>query len=248
MKRTSLPLQRREFITLLGGAAAAWPLAARAQQASKCPVIGVLGEVESRRVTRICDQPPFGRVCSELGYDEGQNVRDRSIAGQSGNTDRLSGAGGRARSRRNVDVIVTTWDAARALCGEGTQGSTIPIVFAGVGDPVGTGVIGSLARPGGNATGLSLQQPDLAGKRLGLMRQVLPNLARLAIMGNVAAPSVVIEMREVQEAARALALNVAMLEIKRDEDVALGFDKTQAAHTGPLCRNPPPNSQPKHHQ
>jgi len=97
--------------------------------------------------------------------------------------------------RGNIDVIATTGSTNVIAAKQAT--SLIPIMFAGVGDPVGTGVVASLARPGGNATGLSLQQPDLAGKRLGLIREVLPNIARLAIMGNVTAPSVVIEMHEV---------------------------------------------------
>ena len=100
----------------------------------------------------------------------------------------------------------------------------IPIVFAVAGDPVGTGLVASLARPGGNVTGLSLQTTDLAGKRLELLREVVPRLSRLAIMGNVSTPLAVLEMREVQATVRTLGLEVATSEIRRAEDIAPAFD------------------------
>jgi putative tryptophan/tyrosine transport system substrate-binding protein len=225
---------RRAFISALGTAAAAWPLAARAQQPAKLPTIGVLGS-SSRSVARQW-LAAFVKRLGELGWNDGRTVA-MEVRWSDGST---------ARSvefiaefvRGKVDVIVTTGSANVIAAKQAT--SLIPIVFAGVGDPISTGVIASLARPGGNATGLSLQQPDTAGKRLGLLREVLPNLDRLAIMGNVSAPSVVREMREVQEAARALAVDLTMLEIRRSEDVALAFDKlkqpTQALYvvTDPL--------------
>ena len=100
----------------------------------------------------------------------------------------------------------------------------IPIVFAVAGDPVGTGLVASLARPGGNVTGLSLQTTDLVGKRLELLREVVPRLSRLAIMGNVSTPLAVLEMREVQATVRTLGLEVATSEIRRAEDIAPAFD------------------------
>ena len=102
--------------------------------------------------------------------------------------------------------------------------AVIPIVFAGAGDPVGTGIVASLARPGGNVTGLSVQFTDLAGKRLELLREVVPNLRRLAIMGNVGNPIHVLEMDKVQVAAHTLGLEVAALEIRRGEDIAPAFE------------------------
>src|SRR5207237_5166829 len=102
--------------------------------------------------------------------------------------------------------------------------SVIPIVFALGADPVGSGYVASLARPGGNVTSLSLQIPDLAGKRVELLREVVPGLRRLAILANVGTPYVVLEMGEVQEAARTLGLEVVPVEIRRAEDMAPAFD------------------------
>jgi putative ABC transport system substrate-binding protein len=102
--------------------------------------------------------------------------------------------------------------------------SVIPIVFAIAGDPLGTGVVASLARPGGNITGLSLQQTDLAGKRLELLREVVPGLRRFAILANVSFPDAVMEMREVQAVAKTLGLDVTTLEMRRAEDIASAFD------------------------
>ena len=124
-----------------------------------------------------------------------------------------------------VDCIVTNGDAVPTIK---KATSVIPIVFAIANDPVGGGLVASLARPGGNVTGLSGQATDLAAKRLELLREVVPRLRRLAIMLNVGYPSAVLEMGEVQAAARALGIEVAPLEIRRAEDVAPAFDMLKA--------------------
>jgi putative ABC transport system substrate-binding protein len=100
----------------------------------------------------------------------------------------------------------------------------VPVVFAAAGDPVGVGFVASLARPGGNVTGLSVLAVDLAGKRLALLREAIPNLGRLAIMGNVANPLTVLELRELQAAARPLGLQIDTLEIRRTQDIASALD------------------------
>ena len=123
--------------------------------------------------------------------------------------------------RLKVDVIVTGGNAAVAAK---QATSVIPIVFALVDDPIGMGLVASLARPGGNVTGLSVQATDLAGKRLELLREVVPGLRRLAIMANVDYPSAVLEMRELQTAARMLGLEVVPFEIRRAEDIAPAFE------------------------
>jgi putative tryptophan/tyrosine transport system substrate-binding protein len=123
--------------------------------------------------------------------------------------------------RLKVDVIVAI-GAAAATAREAT--SVIPIVFPIAADPVGSGFVGSLARPGGNITGLSLQQTDVVGKRLELLREVIPDLRRLAIMGNIGGSGAVLEMREAQVAARTLNLGTVALEIQRSEDIAPAFD------------------------
>jgi putative ABC transport system substrate-binding protein len=227
-------MRRRQFITLLGGGAVAFPFVARAQQPPKLPTIAVLGSSSRSAARGWLDA--FEKRLGELGWNEGRTVA-MDVRWSEGNTER-SVEFIAEFVRRKVDVIVTTGSANVIAAKQAT--SLIPIVFAGVGDPIGTGLIASLARPSGNVTGLSLQQPDTAGKRLGLLREILPNLDRLAVMGNVSAPSVVRELREVQEAARVLALDLAMLEIRRSEDVAAAFDKltqpTQALYvvTDPL--------------
>jgi putative tryptophan/tyrosine transport system substrate-binding protein len=123
--------------------------------------------------------------------------------------------------RLKVDVIVTGGTAVPAAK---QATSVIPIVFAVESDPVGSGLVASLARPGGNVTGLLQQAGDLAGKRIELLREVLPSLRRLAIMGNAASPSSVLEMREVQETASTLGIEVDSLEIRRVEDIGPAFE------------------------
>jgi ABC-type uncharacterized transport system substrate-binding protein len=153
-------VKRREFIALLGGAAAGWPLAARAQQATKLPTIGYLGSAtlatESQRMTA------FVQRLRELGWIEGRTVViDYRWA--EGRTERYAEIAGEF-VRLKIDVIVTVGGAVGAAK---QATATIPIVFAGAGDPVGSGIVASLAKPGGNVTGLSVQSTDLAGKRLG---------------------------------------------------------------------------------
>jgi putative tryptophan/tyrosine transport system substrate-binding protein len=127
--------------------------------------------------------------------------------------------------RRKVDVIVTGGTAAVIAAKQAT--SVIPIVFAVAADPLGTGVVAGLARPGGNATGLSIQNTDLAGKHLELLRDLIPGLRRLAVMVNVGNPASVLEMREVQAAARTMNVEAATLEIRRAEDIAHAFEKLE---------------------
>ena len=140
--------------------------------------------------------------------------------------------------RLKVDVIVTAATAPVIAAKQAT--SVIPIVFAVAGDPVGSGLVASLARPGGNVTGLSLQQTELAAKRLEILRQVMPNLRRLAIMGNAGSPMIVLELREVQATARSLGLEVSTLEIGRPDDIPPAFkaalkDRAEALY---VCADP----------
>jgi putative ABC transport system substrate-binding protein len=209
---------RRDFITLLGGAAAAWPLAARAQQAGKLPTIGFSGGgtplTESQRVAA------FVQRLRELGWTEGRNVAIE-YRWPEGRNDRVAEIAVEL-VRIKVDVIVTTGTPAALAAKQAT--SIIPVIITTVADPVGSGLVASLARPGGNITGLSLQQADLAGKRLELLREVVPALRRLAIFANVGNPNAVPEMGEVRAAARTLGLEVAMFEIRRAEDIVPAFE------------------------
>jgi ABC-type uncharacterized transport system substrate-binding protein len=210
-------MRRREFITLLGGAAAAWPLAARAQQ-QKLPTIGFL--VAGTPLSHGQWVAAFVQRLRELGWIEGRTVaiEYRWAEGRTERFDEIAAE----FVRRKVDVIVTSATAAIAAAKQAT--SVIPIVFAAAGDPVGTGLVASLARPGGNVTGLSIQQTDLAAKRLELLREVVLGLRRLAILANVGGPSVVLDMREVQATARTLGFEVITSEIQRGEDIVPAFE------------------------
>jgi putative tryptophan/tyrosine transport system substrate-binding protein len=211
-------MKRREFITLLGGAAATWPMAARAQQPSNLPTIGFLvsGTPSSHREWVAA----FVQRLRELNWTEGRNVAIE-IRWAEGRNERLAEITAEF-VRRRVDVIVTSATPPTVAAKQAT--SVIPIVFAALGDPVGVGLVESLARPGGNATGLSLQQTDAASKRLELLRDVVPGLRRLAIMANSGNPSAALDMREAEATARALGLEAITSEILRAEDIAPAFD------------------------
>jgi putative tryptophan/tyrosine transport system substrate-binding protein len=211
-------VKRREFITLIGGAAATWPVAARAQQAGKLPTIGYLGQstlaVESRLVAALV------QGLRELGWTEGRTVAIEYRWGEG----RIERAAEIATEfvRLKVDVIVTAGTPQVIAARQAT--SLIPIVFASAGDPVGSGLVTSLARPGGNVTGLSTQAVDLAGKRLEFLREVIPGPGRLAVMGNVDNPTIVLEMSELKTAAHTLGFEIVALEIHKTEDIVPAFE------------------------
>jgi putative tryptophan/tyrosine transport system substrate-binding protein len=214
-------MQRREFITILGGAAVAWPRAARAQQSAKLPTIGFLGPASQSSWSPWTDA--FVERLRELGWIEGSTVAIEYRWAE-GRSDRFAEIAAEFVGLK-MDVIVTGGGAGVALK---RATSTIPIVLAVAVDPVGQGLVTSLAQPGGNVTGLSIQAPELAGKRLGLLREVFPGVRRLAILAEHGYPAAVLEIREVQTAARTLGLEVVTLEIRQAEDIAPAFE----AHKG----------------
>jgi putative ABC transport system substrate-binding protein len=211
-------IARRAFITLLGGAAAAWPATTRAQQPDRMRRVGMLmgfpgvvGEVRSKA---------FQQELESLGWSLGRNLA-------------LEVRWGEARAERNaeivaefirlkVDVITTTSTPATIAAKQAT--STIPIVFVGTADPVGTGLVSSLARPGSNVTGLSNLNRDIAGKRVALMREVLPELRQLGILVNRDNPAEMLEAREVEAAAGMARLAVTPLEIRQVHDITPVLD------------------------
>jgi ABC-type uncharacterized transport system substrate-binding protein len=203
-------MRRREFITLVGGSVATWPLAARAQQPP--PVIGFLGPASASAMSGWT--AAFVQRLRELGWIEGQTVRIEYRWGD-GRADRLPEIAAEF-VRLKVDIIVTTGTPVPVLK-EVT--STVPIVFTIANDPVGGGLVGSLSRPGGNVTGLSQLAADLGGKRVELLRDMIPDLKRLATLSNVGNAVTASEMRQVSEAARTLGLEVVNSEIHRSEDV-----------------------------
>ena len=215
-------MRRREFITLLGGAAAIWPLAAGAQQRPKMPTIGYLGATTASAQSK--SRSAFLHRLRELGWAEGRNlgIEYRWAEGRTERAPEIA----TELVRLNVDIIFTSGAGPVIAAKQAT--STIPIVFAVASDPVGTGLVASLARPGGNVTGLSYQGPDLGAKRVELLREVVPRLRRLAIMANVASLGAVLEMSEVKETLRSLGVEVAMAEIRQIEDITGAFDALKA--------------------
>jgi len=211
-------MNRREFIGLLAGAAATWPLAARAQQPEKLPTIGFLGAGTLSAWSHWV--AAFVQRLRERGWIEGRTFAIEYRFAE-GRPDRFAEIAAEF-VRLKVDVIVTSGTEATLAAKQAT--SVIPIVFATAGDPVGIGLVASLARPGGNVTGLSLQQTDTAGKRLELLSEVVPALRRLAILANIGNPINVLEMGDTQAAARTLGFEVAKLEIRRAEDIAPAFE------------------------
>jgi putative tryptophan/tyrosine transport system substrate-binding protein len=210
-------VKRREFITLLGGAAATWPLAARAQQANAA-TIGLLGTGTAAAQSQWTTA--FVQRMRELGWVEGRNLAIEYRWAE-GRTERLADLANDL-VRLKVDVIVTHNTPGPLAAKQAT--STIPIVFATAGDPVGTGIVASLARPGGNVTGLSSQTPDVAGKRIELLRGVVPDLRRLAVLADTDNPFVKLDVSQLQQAGTKLGVEVITFEMRRGEDIAPAFE------------------------
>jgi ABC-type uncharacterized transport system substrate-binding protein len=211
-------MRRRDLIKAIGGAVIPCPFAADAQQPGKLPTIGYLGggsrSSDNLRVAaliqrlRQLDWTEGLNVVIEYRWAEGRNDRAAEFAAEF--------------VRGKVDVIVTTGTPAALAAKRAT--SAIPIIITTVADPVGSGLVASLARPGGNITGLSIRQADLSGKRLEFLREVMPALRRLAILFNVSNPNAVPEIGEIQAAARTLGLEASPFKIRRAEDIARAFE------------------------
>jgi putative ABC transport system substrate-binding protein len=212
----TVTIGRRELLAALGGAAAVWPLAARTQQAAKLPTIGFLGADASNWSLWTA---AFAARLRELGWSEGRTIaieyrwsegRAQSAAEIAAEFVRLKAA-----------VIVTNYSGAFAAK---QATSVIPIIFVLGNDPVGSGLVASLARPGGNITGLSVQAAEVAGKRLELLRETVPRLRRLAVMAHAGFPDAALEIGHVEAAAHAQGIEVAPLRIRRAQDIATAFE------------------------
>jgi putative ABC transport system substrate-binding protein len=218
----AMDIGRRKFISALGGTALTWPLAARAQQPNKLPTIGVLlGDASSWSAWAAA----FVQRLRQLGWIEGRTVAIE-YRWSEGRPERVAEFAAEFVQQK-VEVIVTYGGAVSTLK---QATASIPIVFAVATDPLSSGLVASLARPGGNVTGLSVVASDIAGKRLELLREAVPHLRQLAIMFDAGYPATVREMDEAQSAARTLSLEVAPYGIRRAEDIAPAFDalKSQA--------------------
>jgi len=205
-------MRRRDFIRGIVGSATAWPLAARAQPAGSMPTIGYLAAIsEAADRTR---RAAFVKRLNELGWTEGHSIRIeyRWSDGVVSN----AAAFATEFARLKVDVIVTSGDTYVLAAKRAT--ATIPIVFASAGDPVGNGLVKSLARPGGNVTGLSIELTESVGKRLELLREVVPGLHRLAILFNAADPLVNTERDAALADASRAGFEVVKSEVRPDQD------------------------------
>jgi ABC-type uncharacterized transport system substrate-binding protein len=211
---------RRNFLATLGGAAVGWPVAARAQQARKTHTIGFLSPAMAVFI-------PYSTVLfntlSELGWIEGQNIAiERRYA--ENRLERLPELAAEL-VHLNVEVIVATGTLGPLAAKRAT--STIPIVMTAAGDPLGSGLVANLAHPGGNVTGLSLMVPDIAGKRLELLKEILPRLGRVAVLWNAGNPYPAIVFKEIQAVAQRLGIEVQSLEVRSPDDFNGAFEKAR---------------------
>ena len=220
-------MQRREFITLLGGIAAL-PMAAHAQQQRRVPKVGYLfsfTQAEGRHHWEACRQG-----LRDLGYVEGQSII-LEPRWADGRHERLPALAADLVGR-NVDVIVSAATPASLAAKAAT--STIPIVIVAVGEPVKTGLVVSLARPGGNVTGLSLLTSDLSGKRLQLLLEILRNVSRVALLINPKNPISAIFLEETQDASRKLGIELQQLEARSPQEIERTFDRAASERSGAL--------------
>ncbi len=210
-------MRRREFITLLGGAAVTWPLAARAQYKGKLPRVGFMGNSTAALEANLVGS--FRDGLRELGYEENRNIIIE-FRWADGKYERFPALVAELLSAK-VDVIVTAGTPATLAVTKAT--STVPLVMVAVGDPVGTGIVPSLARPGGNITGLSSIAPDLEGKRLNLLREVVPELSRVAFFLNPANAFHTVSIRQARAAAQTLRIKLQSVEVRKSEDLDTAF-------------------------
>lgn len=227
-------MDRRTFVSTAAGALLVKAFPANAQPATKVPRIGVLYASASDAVSQFVEA--FSQSLREHGYVEGQNIVVERRFGEA-KPERIAEIAAEL-VRLKVDVIVTSTDAAIAAVKRQTQ--TIPIVMASSTDPVGTGFVASLARPGGNVTGLSFISPELSAKRLGLLREAVPGLSRVAIMWNPEVRGAVLEYKETESAARSLRLQLQSVEVSRADDFDRAFSALMTARAEALIVVPFP--------
>jgi putative ABC transport system substrate-binding protein len=220
-------MRRRDFTTCLAGALAAWPLAARAQQKAM-PVIGVLSTGSSASSGAVMGA--FRQGLSEAGYVDGRNVAIEYRLAE-GNYDRLTALAADLVGRK-VDVIMAS-SPPSALAAKGAT-STIPIVFRGGADPVGAGLVASLARPGGNLTGVSFVPDELTTKRLELLAELVPRARVIALLMNPNNANAERVIRGVQEAARTNGLQLHVLKARRESEIDTAFASLAQLHAGAL--------------
>ena len=215
-------MRRREFVGLLGGAVASWPLVVHAQQAGKLPTIGFLGANTASAQSNWT--AAFVKRLGELGWTEGRTVaiEYRWVEGRFDRAPELVDE----LLRLKVDIILTHATADVLAAKQAT--SEIPIVFAVTGDPIANHLVASLSRPGGNVTGLSIQSSDLGGKRVELLRELVPGLASVGFLVNSANLNMPFELHEAETACRTLGLRFEAIQIRQAEDIVAAVDALKA--------------------
>jgi putative ABC transport system substrate-binding protein len=221
-------MKRREFITLIGGVAATWPLGARAQAPKNIPRLCFLtfdpGTLQSNRFE------PFFQGLRDLGYENGRSIAIDYLSAE-GNSDRFPALAAECL-RLKADVIaVSTTPAARAAM---AATRSIPIIMIALGDPVRTGLVNSLAQPGGNVTGLSMMVPEVAAKRLGLLKEALPGISRVLVLTYLSDPIAPLQVNALGEAARSLGVTLQVHDIRTADDLAPAFDAASKEHAEAL--------------
>jgi putative ABC transport system substrate-binding protein len=210
--------KRREFITLLGGAAAGWPIAARAQAPKKIPRLCFLtfdpGTLQSNRFEA------FFQGLRDLGYTNGQSIAIDYLSAE-GNGERFPTLAAECLRLKADVIVVTTTPAAQAAM---VATRTTPIIMSALGDPVRTGLVRSLAQPGGNVTGLSLMVPEVAAKRLGLLKEAIPGISRVLVLTYLADPIAPLQVKALEEAARSLGVTLQVHDIRTADDLPVAFD------------------------
>jgi putative ABC transport system substrate-binding protein len=219
-------MRRRQFVKLIGGVALAWPLKAGAQPGGKLYRIGYFTAGAAAAQGGPGLERGFVEALHELGWIEGKSVAFEYRFAES-HLDRLPDMAAELVHLR-VDVIVAAGTLAPLAAKQAT--ATIPIVMAPAGDPVSSGLVPSLARPGGNVTGLSLMAPDLGGKRLELLKELLPGISRVAILWNAANPYAADVFRETERAARILRIALQSLEVRNPDDFDIVFEAAKVQH------------------
>src|SRR4029077_454581 len=211
---------RRAFVTLLGGAAVAWPLDARAQQSEHVRMIGILASQSLPPIQR------FARKLRDYGYIEGQNLRlvSRFAEGQ----DERYPVMAAELAAMPVDLIVT-WGTPAAFAAKQAT-TSIPVVMGAIGDPVSVGIVSNLARPDGNITGFAAQNVDLDGKRLELLKDLLPHLSRVGMLANSANPMLDVSLRKLRPAAETLRVAVEVSDIQAGGGLEAALLQLAQAH------------------
>jgi putative ABC transport system substrate-binding protein len=221
-------MRRRDFITLIGGATAAWPLTARAQQPAM-PVVGFLNSGSANAFAHLADA--FRQGLKEAGYIEGQNVAIEYRWAES-RYDQLPALAADL-VKRQVNAIAATGGEQSAIAAKAAT-TSIPIVFVAGGDPVRQGLVASLNRPGGNLTGIFFLTEAIESKRLGLLRELVPNAEVIGVLVNPNSPGAELELRDIPEAARAIGQQIVILKTANESEIDSAFATLAQQRIGAL--------------